>query len=53
MKQANDEHFTRSVTELADMLPVTTCMDVFSTTGIKLVNKGVRLNATFFESGPA
>lgn len=48
MQNNNEEHYTRSVTELADIVPVTTCQDVFSTTGIKLVNKGVRLNSSFF-----
>jgi len=49
MKNNNEEYYTRSVTELADIVPVTTCQAVFSTTGIKLVNKGVRLNSSFFE----
>lgn len=49
MLNANEEHYTRSVTELADIVPVTTSQEVFSTTGIKLVNKGVRLNSSFFE----
>ncbi len=49
MKRSNEEYYTRSVTELADIVPVTTCQDVFSTTGIKLVNKNVRLNSSFFE----
>lgn len=49
MKLSNEEYYIRSVIELADILPVTTCQDVFSTTGIKLVNKGVLLNSTFFE----
>jgi HD-GYP domain-containing protein (c-di-GMP phosphodiesterase class II) len=49
MENANEEHYTRSVTELADLVPVTTSQEVFSTTGIKLVNKGVRLNSSFFE----
>ncbi|MFA6901810.1 MAG: hypothetical protein WC236_01875 [Gallionellaceae bacterium] len=50
MKLSNEEYYIRSVIELADILPVTTCQGVFSTTGIKLVNKGVLLNSTFLES---
>lgn len=49
MQNSNEEHYTRSVTELADIVPVTTCQDVYSTTGIKLVNKGIRLESSFFE----
>lgn len=49
MKNSNEEYYTRSVTELADIVPITTCQEVFSTTGLKLVNKNVRLNSTFFE----
>lgn len=49
MKYTNEAHYTHSITELADIVPVTTSQEVFSTTGIKLVNKGVRLDSTFFE----
>jgi HD-GYP domain-containing protein (c-di-GMP phosphodiesterase class II) len=49
MQDNNEEYYTRSVTELADLVPVTTCQEVFSTTGIKLVNRGVRLDSSFFE----
>lgn len=49
MASPSEEYYTRSVTELADIVPVTTSHDVFSTTGLKLVNKGVRLNSSFFE----
>jgi HD-GYP domain-containing protein (c-di-GMP phosphodiesterase class II) len=49
MKSSNEEYFTRSVTELADIVPVTTSQEVYSTTGIKLVNKNVRLDSSFFE----
>lgn len=49
MKYSNEAHYTHSITELADIVPVTTSQEVFSTTGIKLVNKGVRLDSTFFE----
>lgn len=49
MPTPQEEYFTRSVTELADILPITTCQDVMSTTGLKLVNKGVRLDSTFSE----
>ena len=49
MKSSNEEYFTRSVTELADIVPVTTSQAVYSTTGIKLVNKNVRLDSSFFE----
>jgi HD-GYP domain-containing protein (c-di-GMP phosphodiesterase class II) len=49
VQNSNEEHYTRSVTELADIVSVTTSQEVFSTTGIKLVNKGIRLNSSFFE----
>jgi hypothetical protein len=49
MPSPSEEYYTRSVTELADIVPMTTSSDVYSTTGIKLVNKGVRLNSSFFE----
>lgn len=49
MKNSNEEYYTRSVTELADIVPITTCQEVYSTTGLKLVNKNVRLNSSFFE----
>lgn len=49
IRLANEEYYTRSVTELADIITVTTCQEVYSTTGIKLVNKGVILDSTFFE----
>ena len=48
MKLSNEEYYTRSVTELADIVPVTTSQEVFSTTGIKLVNRNVRLDSSFF-----
>ncbi len=49
MQRSNEEYYTRSVTELADLVPVTTSHEVFSTTGMKLVNKSVRLDSSFFE----
>jgi len=49
MKNSNEEYYTRSVTELADIVPITTCQEVYSSTGLKLVNKNVRLNSSFFE----
>jgi HD domain len=49
MDLSNEEYYTRSVTELADIVPVTTSQEVFSTTGIKLVNRNVRLDSSFFE----
>jgi HD-GYP domain-containing protein (c-di-GMP phosphodiesterase class II) len=49
MNLPNEEYYTRSVTELADIVPVTTSQEVFSTTGIKLVNRNVRLDSSFFE----
>lgn len=49
IENLNEEHYTRSVTELADLVSVTTSQEVFSSTGIKLVNKGIRLNSSFFE----
>ena len=49
MQNSNEEHYTRSVTELADIVPVITSQEVFSSTGMKLVTSGVRLNSSFFE----
>jgi len=49
MKNSNEEYYTGSVTELADIVPVITSQEVFSDTGMKLVNKGIRLNSSFFE----
>ena len=49
MKHSDEEYYTRSVTELADIVPISTCQEVYSTTGLKLVNKNVRLNSSFFE----
>lgn len=49
MDLPNEEYYTHSVTELADIVPVTTSQEVFSTTGIKLVNRNVRLDSSFFE----
>lgn len=49
MQSSNEEYYTRSVTDLADIVPLVTCQDVFSTTGIKLVNKDVRLDSSFFD----
>lgn len=49
MPTPSEEYYTRSVTELADILPVTTSRDVYSTTGLKLVNRGVLLDSTFSE----
>lgn len=49
MQNSTEEHYTRSITELADIVPVITSQEVFSNTGMKLVNKGVRLNSSFFE----
>jgi HD-GYP domain-containing protein (c-di-GMP phosphodiesterase class II) len=49
MKNSNEEHYTRSVTELADIIPVITSQEVFSNTGMKLVNRGIRLDSSFFE----
>ena len=48
MQHSNDEYFTLSITELSDIVPVTTSQEVFSSTGIKLVNRGVRLNSSYF-----
>jgi hypothetical protein len=33
MNLSNEEYYTRCVTELADIVPVTTSQEVFSTTG--------------------
>lgn len=49
MHESNDTYYTRCVIELADRVPVITSQAIFSVTGMKLVNPGVRLNSSFFE----
>lgn len=49
MYDANETFYTRCVIELADRVPVITSQAIFSVTGIKLVNPGIRLNSSFFE----
>lgn len=49
MNDVNELYYTRCVIELAETIPVITSQAIFSVTGIKLVNPGVRLNSTFFE----
>ncbi len=49
MHENFETSYTRSVIELSDILPVITSQAIFSRTGLKLVNNGVRLNPTFFE----
>lgn len=49
MQDIYETYYTRCVIELADIVPVSTSQAIFSVTGIKLVNSGVRLNSTFFE----
>ncbi len=49
MATLHDQYYKLIITQLAERLPVTTCQDVYSTTGLKLVNKGVRIDSTFAE----
>ena len=49
MYDANDTFYTRCVMELADSVPVITSQAIFSVTGIKLINPGIRLDSSFFE----
>jgi HD-GYP domain-containing protein (c-di-GMP phosphodiesterase class II) len=49
MNNFNDVCYTRCVMELAGKVPVITSQAIFSVTGIKLLNSGVRLNSSFFE----
>ncbi|HEU0187010.1 MAG TPA: HD domain-containing phosphohydrolase [Gallionellaceae bacterium] len=49
MNGVNEVYYTRCVIALAETIPVTTSQAIFSVTGIKLVNPGVRLNSTFFD----
>ena len=45
----NEAHYTRSVMELSDILTVTTSKPIYSKTGIKLVDKDVQINSSFFK----
>lgn len=47
MTRLHEQYYKLIITELAGILPVTTCQDAFSTTGHKLVSKGVRIDSTF------
>ena len=49
MATLHDQYYKLIITRLAETLPVTTCQDVHSSTGLKLVNKGVRIDSTFAE----
>jgi len=45
----DDTVYLKSVTELGDRMPVVTSRDVHSTTGIKLVSQGARINSGFYD----
>lgn len=45
----DDSVYIKSITELGDRQPVVTSQDVHSVQGIKLVNKGSRINSSFYE----
>jgi HD-GYP domain-containing protein (c-di-GMP phosphodiesterase class II) len=47
MTKQHEQYYKLIITELAEILPVTTCQDVYSATGLKLVNKDVRIDSTF------
>lgn len=49
MAKLHEQYYKLIITQLAEKLPVITCQDVYSTTGLKLVNKGVRIDSTFAE----
>lgn len=44
-----DEHYVRSVTALGDQRPVVTSQAIFTRKGIKLVDKGVRVNSALYD----
>jgi HD-GYP domain-containing protein (c-di-GMP phosphodiesterase class II) len=47
--QRHDEHYLRDVTALGDTREVMTRQAIFSRTGIKLVQKGVRMDSRLYE----
>ncbi|MHB8166738.1 MAG: hypothetical protein ACYDDT_08200, partial [Sulfuricella sp.] len=45
-----DPYYLKSVAELSKNSDVVSCEDIYSQTGIKLINKGTRLNQDFYKS---
>lgn len=45
----NDQYYLKSVTEFSETSEVVSSEDIYSQTGIKLINKGARLNQSFYE----
>lgn len=45
----NPTHFTKAVTELGDKQPVVTTEAIFNDRGVKIVEKGVAVNANLYE----
>ena len=48
-KQVHDTHYLKSVTGLGDICPITACRDIYSSTGLKLVKAGMRINSALYE----
>jgi hypothetical protein len=47
--QLNDPLYLKSVTRMGDEFPIVANRDVHSTSGIKLINAGMRINSSLFE----
>ncbi len=45
----DDSAYLKSITDLGDRMPVVTSQDIHSTHGIKLVNRGCRINSGFYD----
>lgn len=49
MDERHDEHYLQAVTSMGDSRHVVTNQPIFAGKGIKLVEKGIRVNSTLFE----
>ena len=49
MSDPDPKHFTKAVTELGDTCPVLTTQAIFNDRGIKIIDKGVQVNAALYQ----
>ena len=47
--ETDPKHFTKAVTELGEKRPVLTTQAIFNDCGIKIIEKGVQINAGLYE----
>lgn len=47
--QVASPHYLKTLTELGDNRPLVTTQDIYSSTGVKLVNQGARFNSRLFD----